>query len=653
MHHLLSLKDIFGGKVFRIPDYQRGYAWEDRQLEQFWDDLVNLQDGHVHYTGVITVERASHTHCLNWRREGQAFTDTNWQTSGNSTELLFGGRTFCPYYVVDGQQRLLTITTLLSAICRHQALADADRVEIEREFLLVQHEGHECYLFGYEVDLPSHRYLIQKIYKNQESDEVETAYTDNLLQARNFFEEQIIEFSAGKLRQLVEKITTSFQFNYYEVDKTLDVFVVFETMNYRGRPLSRLELLKNRLLYLTTLLPPDCRQQLRLKINQSWRQIYEWLAKNRDRDEALKDDEFLRVHWLMYFRHVQNKHELGSMKEVEDDLLSRRFTKKKILSGSLTAEYIQNYVENLGVSAPKWFELNFPTHPASGLSESVRDWVGRINMLRPQSLFRPIILALLQKTYTESETVALLKEIERHEFLVFALADCRADANQAYFYRRANYFFVGGLEVYDLIQNIKQKAHGFYNQTRLLENVVNWFDNGDGDDRGFPEWKHIEYFLFEYENFLRQQESVESSLAQKKHLFERVYPKSVERDPSWHNDFDDVYSPARCRKLCNSLGNLVLLSRERKSQEMQYSSFEDKRRHSLPGHNGQSPTEVGYFNGTFSEREVANCEHWTHIQILERGVKMFGFMANRWNIPLAEEFRKTLTQVNFGIEEQE
>lgn len=649
MHNLLSLKEIFEERVFRIPDYQRGYAWETRQLEQFWDDLVNLQDGHVHYTGVITVERASHNHCLNWRREGQAFTDANWQTNGNSTELLFGGRVFRPYYVVDGQQRLLTITTLLSAICRHQALTDTDRADIEHAFLLVKHEGHECYRFGYEVDLPSHRYLIQKIYKNQDSDEVETAYTDNLLRSRNFFEEKISDLSAGKLRQLVKKVTTGFQFNYYEVNETLDVFVVFETMNYRGRPLSKLELLKNRLLYLSTLLPLETRSELRKRINDCWKLIHEWLAKNRD--DVLKDDDFLRIHWIMYFRHAQNRQELGSMAEVESDLLDRRFTKKRVQSGNLTAEDIQNYVLNLGVSVRKWFELNFPTHPKSDLPESVRDWVGRINMLRPLSLFRPIILALLQKAHPESEAVSLLKEIERHEFLVFALAGCRADANQAHFYRRANYFFVGNLEIYNLIQNIRSKAHDFYNQSRFQDNVVNWFDNGDGDDRGFSEWKHIEYFLLEYENTLREQHPGELLLGWKKHPFERVYPKSVERDASWHNDFDEVYSPARCRKLCNSLGNLVLLSRPRRSQEMQYTSFEEKKRHPLLVN--QTNTDAGYFNGSFSEREVASFENWTHKEILERGVKILGFMANRWNIPLAEEFRKTLTQVNFSVETPE
>ena len=52
-----------------------------------------------------------------------------------------------------------------------------------------------------------------------------------------------------------------FQFNIHEIDDDYDVFVAFETMNNRGKELSTLELLKNRLIYLSTLysfLPRIC-----------------------------------------------------------------------------------------------------------------------------------------------------------------------------------------------------------------------------------------------------------------------------------------------------------------------------------------------------------------------------------------------------------
>ena len=53
---LLSLNELFSEKLFRIPDFQRGYSWGKNQLEDFWNDLINLKEGKAHYTGLLTVE---------------------------------------------------------------------------------------------------------------------------------------------------------------------------------------------------------------------------------------------------------------------------------------------------------------------------------------------------------------------------------------------------------------------------------------------------------------------------------------------------------------------------------------------------------------------------------------------------------------------
>ncbi|WP_416171507.1 hypothetical protein [Algoriphagus boritolerans] len=46
------------------------------------------------------------------------------------------------------------------------------------------------------------------------------------------------------METLFSKLTHNIKFNLYEVDEDLDVYVMFETMNNRGKPLSKLELLK-------------------------------------------------------------------------------------------------------------------------------------------------------------------------------------------------------------------------------------------------------------------------------------------------------------------------------------------------------------------------------------------------------------------------
>ena len=38
---LQSISKIFTEKLYRIPDYQRGYAWEEKQLKDYWNEIVS------------------------------------------------------------------------------------------------------------------------------------------------------------------------------------------------------------------------------------------------------------------------------------------------------------------------------------------------------------------------------------------------------------------------------------------------------------------------------------------------------------------------------------------------------------------------------------------------------------------------------------
>ena len=55
-NELQPLSLLFQNRLFRIPDYQRGYAWLQQQLVDFGDDLVNLQTDRYHYTGLLSLK---------------------------------------------------------------------------------------------------------------------------------------------------------------------------------------------------------------------------------------------------------------------------------------------------------------------------------------------------------------------------------------------------------------------------------------------------------------------------------------------------------------------------------------------------------------------------------------------------------------------
>ena len=96
---LKSFSELFQKRIFRIPDYQRGYAWQQSQLVDFWDDLINLQSDRFHYTGMLSLKKYS--------QEEIPLLDTDvW--------VLEKG--YKAYHIVDGQQRLTTFVILINEI---------------------------------------------------------------------------------------------------------------------------------------------------------------------------------------------------------------------------------------------------------------------------------------------------------------------------------------------------------------------------------------------------------------------------------------------------------------------------------------------------------------------------------------------------------
>lgn len=55
LNNVLSVQQLFEGRVFRVPDYQRGYAWESRQRDEFLEDLELLGSGREHFTGLVVL----------------------------------------------------------------------------------------------------------------------------------------------------------------------------------------------------------------------------------------------------------------------------------------------------------------------------------------------------------------------------------------------------------------------------------------------------------------------------------------------------------------------------------------------------------------------------------------------------------------------
>lgn len=389
MSDLKSLSGVFIERLIRIPDFQRGYAWQSHELKDFWEDLLNLDDERVHYTGVITLDPVSKGIYSNWKED-------LW---------LIESLGYTPYYVVDGQQRLTTALILIQAILetfgQDGALNHQSADTIRKKYVLQKGDDglRRSFLFGYEKDNPSDEFLRTRIF-NEESctnDDKLTLYTKNLSGAKTFFLDKLKDLNPSELETVFSKLTQRFKFNLYEIDEEIDVFVTFETMNNRGKQLSSLELLKNRLIYLSTLFKDDDgksvngHQELRTKVNESWKTIYEYLGKNPDK--PLSDDLFLRNHWTMYFKYSRRKGD-----DYINFLLDEKFTARNVThpdheKDRITITEVEKYVSSLQKAIKPWFYMHNPFEKVPGYDDDKnRILLDRLERLSFRS-FKPLILA--------------------------------------------------------------------------------------------------------------------------------------------------------------------------------------------------------------------------------------------------------------------
>jgi len=633
---LSSLSDIFKERVLRIPDYQRGYSWQKHQLSDFWEDLIQLDSDKAHYTGVITLEPVSKKNYNRWEQD-------IW---------IIDGKGYSPFYIVDGQQRLTTsivlIQSILEILPKDAQLNYQSFNEISNKYVLHKAEDgqRESFLFGYEKDNPSDEFLRTEILgKYSHSNEKrQTLYTRNLVEAKIFFKEKLKDIALEDVEKLFKKLTQKFKFNVYEIDEEIDVFVTFETMNNRGKPLTSLELLKNRLIYLSTLFQGhEGKEVLRRKINEAWKTIYEYLGKSPE--VKLDDNLFLKNHWIMYFKYSRRRGDDYIRFLLEEKFSPRNVTHPKNKDDQLTVNEIEEYVTSLQKSVRPWFYMHNPI-------ESNRDYDDEENKILIESLnrigfkaFRPLILAAYVSGKDFASINKLLEAMERYNFSLFTLSQRRSNTGDSEFYGFARDLLFGEKDISFVIKKIEEWVDRYYDPTAFLNHISEKYKIGRD---GFYHWEGLKYFLYENEQWLKKdgkqykQKIDWKSFNEYKNGYEtieHIFPQNIS-EQYWKDRFESFTEEQRLY-LTHSLGNLLPLSRA-KNSAMQNYAFDIKK------DNGKS---VGYYNGSVSENEVAKKSEWSAKNILERGMDLLNFMEDRWKITLGDEkFKRQLLHLDFLID---
>jgi len=615
-----AIKEIFQDSLYRIPDYQRGYSWETSHLEDFWQDLQNLQQGHIHYTGMISVELVEHSEYKKWERD-------LW---------LIDGKKDKPYFIVDGQQRLTTIVILLSVLVNHmedgELLSYESKESIIRKYLYAKNplDDNKSYLFGYHKDNPSYDYLKIEIFEqyNEGSKDLleKTSYTNNLLNAKRFFIDKIQGMNHQSRDSLFTKVTQSLMFDFKPLEKELDIFIVFETMNNRGKPLSNLEKLKNRLIYLCTLLniEESKKRELREQINDRWKTVYRYLGLTTDR--RMDDDTFLQTHWIMYNRYDRREPEFYAK-----DLFDRLFTPHRAVEGKVEISTIQNYIDSIAKAVQCCFVMYNPYHSECselGWHETVLDWLKKINRIGFKS-FSPLVLASMMKVNEHEKLILLLKAVEAYIFLLYNVSFRRSNTGSYHFSASASDLYNEKLHIDALIADLNMWTYGNEELKGYfaIENFYAFLTDGfkDHEKNGYSEWKQLRYFLYEYELFSGG-DMLYGSKWSELNAVDFVFPKNA-IESCWRLNNNSWLNKDGLHKVTCSLGNFILVPKNKVLKEEV--CFHDKR--------------FLLKNVAANVDQVIENLTWDWDQIELRGKKLLRFMEERWNVKVgSDDFQRKL-----------
>ncbi|MGB6823975.1 DUF262 domain-containing protein [Psychrobacter sp.] len=225
-----TLLDIESDVIYVIPRYQREYTWSRIQWDALLDDLL---DNELHYfLGSII--------CINQSQDSLAIRELE---------------------LVDGQQRMTTISILLAAIYDI----------FNKQPNLVMEQKIELYNLKHKLALkkmPNQPRLVPQVQNNNQQDYFSVLDSIGILQDiemaahagnrrvfkayRHFHSRinQYLEHSDNpiiKLQELLEKVNTATLVKI-EVASTSDAYTLFESLNNRGVPLTAIDLIKNKLL---------------------------------------------------------------------------------------------------------------------------------------------------------------------------------------------------------------------------------------------------------------------------------------------------------------------------------------------------------------------------------------------------------------------
>ena len=226
------IKEFFNSRFFEIPKYQRGFAWEQRNIRELFEDIQEAIDVKAsHYIGTIVLSK----------------------TQSNDV-----------FYVVDGQQRITTISMIINALI---GFMNDEDTSFYRRFYIKHSENFRLVPLGREHEFFKNL-LTNGINGQEPINRSQRLLVEAYQEITDRLKEITKEIDPVKYLEQIENL----QIMEFVEDNEGDAIRIFQTVNDRGKPLTNMEKAKSLLVYFSN---RYLDKKLDKKINDEFGTIFE------------------------------------------------------------------------------------------------------------------------------------------------------------------------------------------------------------------------------------------------------------------------------------------------------------------------------------------------------------------------------------------
>ncbi len=276
---------VSNGVKYQVPRFQRDYAWNQEQWEDLWADAETIKEEQYHYMGYIVLQRKSQH----------------------------------DFEVIDGQQRLITLTLVMLAAMKSIQLLAEDGIEIEenKERLRVLTERYIGAKNPISLQVDSKLSLNRNNSANfkvicsalEPPNRRGQTNTNKLLnKCFKFFKAKKMGNTGQEIAEFIETISSGMLFTRIVVQDEFNAYKVFETLNARGVQLSTPDLLKNYIFSVVARHDYVSDQDLN-DLDESWSDIVSQLGESNFTD-------FIRYHHNFQATLVTKKDLFSSIRKL-------------------------------------------------------------------------------------------------------------------------------------------------------------------------------------------------------------------------------------------------------------------------------------------------------------------------------------------------